>query len=69
MQILFPSGEDPLEEEKAPTLIFLPGKFHGQRSLVDCRPQGCKESDTTEHNGTVTQDKKIKIWLPPLESA
>ena len=28
---------------------FLPQKFHGQRSLVDCIPQGRKESDMTEH--------------------
>ena len=31
-----------------PTPIFLPGKSHGQRSLVGCTPRGCKESDTTE---------------------
>ena len=36
--------EDPLE--KGPTPVFLPGEFHGQRSLVGFR--GCKESDTTE---------------------
>ena len=29
--------------------IFLPGKFHGQKSLVGCSPWGCKESDMTEH--------------------
>ena len=28
--------------------IFLPGKSHGQRSLVGCSPWGRKESDTTE---------------------
>ena len=27
---------------------LLPGKFHGQRSLVGYSPCGCKESDTTE---------------------
>ena len=33
-----------------PTPVFLPGKFHGQRSLEGCvQPMGCKESDTTEH--------------------
>ena len=26
--------QDPLEEEMATTLVFLPGKSHGQRSLV-----------------------------------
>ena len=27
---------------------LLPGKSHGRRSLVDCNPWGCTESDTTE---------------------
>ena len=31
-----------------PTPVLLPGKSHGQRSLVDCSPWGRKESDTTE---------------------
>ena len=31
-----------------PTLVSMPGKSHGQRSLVGYSPQGCKESDTTE---------------------
>ena len=29
-----------------PTLIFLPGEFHGQKGLVSYSPWGCKESDT-----------------------
>ena len=28
------------------TPIFLPGKFHGQRSLASCSPRSRKESDT-----------------------
>ena len=32
-----------------PTPVFLPGKFHGQRSLVGYSLWGHKESDTTEH--------------------
>ena len=31
-----------------PTPVLLPGKSHGQRSLVGCGPRGCTESDTTE---------------------
>ena len=31
-----------------PTSVFLPGKSHGQRSLVGCSPWGHEESDTTE---------------------
>ena len=29
--------------------VFLPGKFHGQRSLAGYSPWGCKESDISEH--------------------
>ena len=31
-----------------PTPVFLPGEFHGWRSLAGYSPRGCKESDTTE---------------------
>ena len=35
-------------EEWLPTPVFLPGEFHGQRSLVGYSPRGCKELDTTK---------------------
>ena len=31
-----------------PTLVLLPGKSHGWRSLVGYSPWGCEESDMTE---------------------
>ena len=31
-----------------PTLVFLPGEFHGQRSLVGYSQRGGRELDTTE---------------------
>ena len=31
-----------------PTPVLLPGKSHGQRSLVGCSPWCCEDSDTTE---------------------
>ena len=34
--------------QRRPTPVLLPGKSHGQRSLVGCSPWGCEESDTTE---------------------
>ena len=40
--------EDPLEKEMATTTVFLPGKSHGQKSVVGCSPWGRKESDMTE---------------------
>ena len=42
------SGRSPWRGEWQPTPVFLPGEFHGQRSLADYSPWGCKESDTTE---------------------
>ena len=36
------------------TLVFLPGKFQGQRSLAGYSPWGLKELDTTEHAGPIT---------------
>ena len=40
--------EDPWRRKWQPTPVFLPGKPHGQRSLVGYSPWGCKELDTTE---------------------
>ena len=39
---------DPLEKGVAPTPVFLPEEFHGQRSLAGYSPWGRRESDTTE---------------------
>ena len=39
--------EDCLEKQMAST-VFLPGDFHGQRSLVGYSLLGCKEMDMTE---------------------
>ena len=41
-------GRSPGGEKWQPTLVFLPGKSHGQRILVGDSPWGRKESDTTE---------------------
>ena len=41
-------GKIPWRRKWQPTPVFLPGKFHGQRSLVGYSPWGRKESDTTE---------------------
>ena len=41
-------GRSPGWRKWQPTPVFLPGKSHGQRSLVGYTPQGSKESDTTE---------------------
>ena len=43
-----PGQEDALEKGWLPTPVFLPGEFHGQRSLVGYSPWGHKELDMTE---------------------
>ena len=43
----------PWSRKWQPTLVFLPGKFHGQRTLVGYSPWDCKESDTNEHRCTL----------------
>ena len=50
-------GEDPSEEEMA----ALPGKSHGQRSLVGYSPWSSKESDMTErlHNKGIKEQHQI----------
>ena len=40
--------EDPWRREWQPTPVFLPGEFHGQKSLVSYSPWSCKELDMTE---------------------
>ena len=46
--VLFLVGKIPWRRDRLPTLVSLPGKSHGQRSLVGYGLRGRKESDTTE---------------------
>ena len=46
--------DDPLEKEMA-TRHFLPGKPHGQKSLVGYSPKGSQESDTAKHASMMHQ--------------
>ena len=41
-------GEDPWRRVWQPTLVCLPGKFHGQQGLDGYSPWGHKESDMTK---------------------
>ena len=55
--------EDPLRRKWQPIPVFLPGEFHGQRSLAGYSPWGHKGLDTTEqltrsHNGILFSYKK-----------
>ena len=46
---------DHWRRKRQPTPVFLPGKSHGQRSLIGYSPLGRKESDTT---------KRLHMWSP-----
>ena len=41
-------GKIPCRGEWQPSTVFLPGEFHGQRSLAGYSPQDPKELDMTE---------------------
>ena len=45
---LIPGSGRSLENEWQPTPVFLPGEFHGQRSLEGYSPKGHKQSNMTE---------------------
>ena len=53
--------EDPLDWKQKLTPVFLPGKLHGQRSLVGHSPWGYRESDKTEQ-----LSKHTHIFQDPL---
>ena len=44
--------ENPLENSMDTIPVFLPGEFHGQRSVVGYSPRGSKELDTTKPTNT-----------------
>ena len=67
-------GKIPWRRKWQPTPASLPGKLHGQRSLVNCSPWGHKESDTTmtewlTHEwilGNIKKRKKKLFQLPHI---
>ena len=42
------TGKIPWSRTWQPVPLFLPEKFHGQKSLVDYGPWGCEELDATK---------------------
>ena len=51
----------PWSRKGQPTPEFLPGKFHGQRSLVGYSPKGHKELDMTEPLNTQTHSERTNV--------
>ena len=53
-------GKIPWRRAWQPTPGFLPGEFHGERSLEGYSPESCKDLDMTEgteHTGTRAEGK------------
>ena len=69
------SWEKPLEKDRQPTPVFLPGEVHGHSSLVGYSLRGPWESDTTKqltHTDTgelgyLGQDVHVASEMPPAE--
>ena len=59
MRVLPQVRKIPWRRQWQPTPVFLPGKFHGQRSLGGYSPWDCKESDMTEQ---LTLFYKIRMF-------
>ena len=55
-------GKIPWRRKWQPTPVFLPGEFHGQKSLVGHSPWGRKELDTTERLSTHT-GISFQVWV------
>ena len=51
----------PLRRKWLATLVFLPGKSHGQKSVVAYSPWDCKESDKIEPLTTTNKRNKVLI--------
>ena len=60
-------GMIPWRRAWQPTPVFLPGEFHGRRSLVSYSPWGGEESDTTErlkhNNNNIPTIIFLMFWL------
>ena len=62
-------GRFPCSLKQQSTPVFLPGKFHGQRTLVGYSPWGRKELDATEHSPVGLESEEClsqfetDIWL------
>ena len=60
-------GKIPARRKWQSALVFLPGKFYGQKHLAGYSPSGHKESDMTEHTYTHTHTHThLSINVTPL---
>ena len=59
-------GKFPWSRKWQPTPVFLPGKFHGQRSLVGYSPWGHKQLDMTQWLSTSTSGQNKENYVYPI---
>ena len=55
--------EDPLSRAWQPTPVFLPGEFHGEKSLAGYSPWCHKESDMTEQPSVYIYSESFTIYI------
>ena len=58
-------GKISRRRKRQPSPVFLPGEFHGQRSLVGYSPRGRKELDMTKRLSTHAHTRKMKYMKCP----
>ena len=62
-QVWFLVRKIPWRKKWQPTLVFLPGKSHGQRSLTGYSPQDRQESDRIEQESSLqTQLRSVRLF-------
>ena len=59
--------KSPQSRKWHPTPVFLPGKFHGQRSSVGCSPWGHKELDAAKHTHNFVSYISTLTVIPSLQ--
>ena len=67
-------GKIPWRRKRQPITLLLPGESHGQRSLTDYSPWGCKESDMTEQLSmyqfsSVQSLSRVQLFATPWTAA
>ena len=60
--------EDPRRWEWLPTAVFLPREFHGQRSLVNCSPWGCRVGHKWATNTHFFSQVALVVKNPPANA-
>ena len=66
LDLILGLGRSPGEGEWIPTPVFLPGEFHGQKSLEIYSPWGHKGSDMSERHSLHLPCNILELFLISL---